>query len=49
MEIAKRKSFQGVNPRWFLEAAAKEGSECSLNDVINFFLHVINLFLSIDA
>ena len=48
MELAKKRGFEGINPRWFLEAAAKEGACCSVGDVISFFLtvknHLVKLF-----
>ena len=47
MELAKKRGFEGINPRWFLEAAAKEGACCSVGDVISFFLNVINIYFDL--
>jgi len=40
MEMAKKRGFAGINPRWFLDAADKEGTSCSSGDVMSFFLAV---------
>lgn len=48
LEIATRKGFEGIDPRWFLDAAAKHATPKILDDLTQFFLKVkieLNLFV----
>jgi len=39
LEVVKKENFPGINTRCFLEAANRLDSNCSIEDLINFFIH----------